>query len=231
MNKVVVITGASKGIGKAMVEQFKDSGYQVAACARHVPQESRADYFAACDISDKSQVKEFLQQVKSRFDHIDVLINNAGLTGENSMTDEDDQLWHQIIDINLHGTYYMSKLALPLLSSHSTVINIASVLALIGVPDNIAYCAAKHGVLGFSRALAEYLKPKNIAVYAICPSWVDTDMAASRAKEMGVTTADLAMTMPKGKMIAPEEIAVQAILLAEGEHAYKSGDAVVMEGA
>ena len=134
-------------------------------------------------------------------------MNSAGLAGANTL-DGDDALWHAIISANLHGTYYCCKAALPLLPDGSgRIVNIASVLGLRGVPDQTAYCAAKHGVVGFTRALALALAPRGITVNAICPGWVDTDMARQRFAELGITAEAAAAGVPTGHIATPAEVA------------------------
>ena len=210
-NPVALITGGSRGIGKALVERFKKEGYAVITCATTLEHlnDSPADLKMACQVQNASQVKALIQQAASRFGKIDILVNNAGLAGGNSLDPSDsDDLWHQIIDVNLNGVYYFCKYAAPHIADHTgRIINIASVLALKGVPDQTAYCAAKHGVVGFTKAFALHLAPRKITVNAVCPGWVRTDMAHGRMKELGLTEQALQTSVPLGRMIEPSEIA------------------------
>lgn len=210
-NQVALITGGSRGIGKALVERFKHEGYSVITCATALEHlsDSPADLKVACQVQNITQVKNLIQQGVSRFGKIDVLVNNAGFAGGNSLeTSESDELWHQIIDVNLNGMYYLCKYAAPHIADHTgRIINIASVLALKGVPDQTAYCAAKHGVLGFTKAFALHLAPRKITVNAVCPGWVRTDMAQGRMKELGLTEEVLQRSVPLARMIEPSEIA------------------------
>ena len=160
--------------------------------------------FRACDVTDAASVRGLFAGLA----HVDALVNCAGLAGANSL-EGDDALWHAIVAANLHGTYYCCKAALPLLPDGSgRIVNIASVLGLRGVPDQTAYCAAKHGVVGFTRALALAVAPRGITVNAICPGWVDTDMARQRftrarpdaeAAAAGVPTGHIATTGGGGR--------------------------------
>ena len=130
-------------------------------------------------------------------------MNCAGIAGANRL-DGDDRLWHAIIGSNLHGTYHCCKAVLPQLPDGTgRIVNIASVLGLRGVPDQTAYCAAKHGVIGFTRALALALAPRGITVNALCPGWVDTDMAAQRYAELGITAEQAAAGVPTGRIASP----------------------------
>lgn len=161
---VVLVTGASRGIGLALVRRFKSQGFRVAACSRSekMNEGAEADFAAVCDVTEPESVKRFVAQTLAHLGRLDVLINNAGIAGGNSLDPaESDDFWHEVIAVNLHGTYYFCKQVMPHLPDGAgRIINIASVLALKGVPDQTAYCAAKHGVLGLTRALAHHLAPR-----------------------------------------------------------------------
>jgi NAD(P)-dependent dehydrogenase (short-subunit alcohol dehydrogenase family) len=167
-----------------------------------------------------------------RLGRLDALICNAGLAGSNSLDpDASDELWHRILDVNLHGTYHFCKHAAPHLPDRTgRIINVASVLALKGVPDQTAYCAAKHGVLGFTRALALALAPRGITVNAICPGWTRTEMARERMRELGLTEEALKAGVPLGRMIEPAEVAELALYLASPRAGGITGQALTLDG-
>jgi NAD(P)-dependent dehydrogenase (short-subunit alcohol dehydrogenase family) len=215
--KVVLITGGSRGIGWSIVSRFKEAGWFVAAYARSKTafKSTLADFIFGCDVSQAEDVKKSIQALMEQLrklgmpEKIDLLINNAGLAGTNPLdpTSSDD-LWDQIIGVNLRGTYLMSKYAAPYLPDETgKIINISSVLGLKGVPDQTAYCAAKHGVIGLTRSMALYLAPRKITVNAICPGWVRTEMAAQRMKELSLVESDFKKSVPLGRFIEPYEIA------------------------
>lgn len=231
--KVVLITGGSRGIGLAMVDIFQRAGFAVAACATTSEGAARssADFAFACDVSRPTDVKRGVAGTLERFGRIDVLINNAAIAGANPFTPEaEDDLWYRIIDVNLHGTYLMCKHVLDHLPEGGRIINIASTLALRGVPDQTAYCAAKHGVLGLTRALALHAAPRQISVNAICPGWVRTDMAAQRASELASDAASLAAGVPIGRMVEPEEVANLALYLTSSAATPITGQALTIDG-
>ncbi len=234
MKPVVLITGGSRGIGRALVETFNAEGWSTAACATTAEGASRsgATFSFACDVTSAVAVKEGVAAVVRELGRIDVLINNAGLSGHNDLSpDGDDELWHRILGTNLNGTYYMCKQALPHLPDKTgRIINIASVLALKGVPDQTAYCAAKHGVLGFTRALAHAVAPRRITVNAICPGWVRTDMAKSRMKELGLSEQSLEGSVPLGRFVEPEEVAKLSLFLTTSAAAAITGQALSLDG-
>lgn len=215
--KVVFVTGGSRGIGKAIVEKFQSQGWIVAACAttEKGAQASGADLGIACNVGDAKNVRAAITKIIASFGRLDAVINNAGTAGNNSLhPDDNDDAWHQLININLNGTYFVSKYALPHLPDNKgRIINISSILGLRGVPNATAYCAAKHGVLGFTKALSHDAAHRGITVNAICPGWVRTDMAHERMREIGISEINLATSVPLGKFIEPEEVADLAYYL------------------
>jgi NAD(P)-dependent dehydrogenase (short-subunit alcohol dehydrogenase family) len=233
--KVALITGGSRGIGNALVKRFKEEGWFVAACATEEKnlKDSPADFKFKCDVTSAIEVKQGVKQVIENLGRIDILINNAGLSGSNSLdADASDDVWHQILNTNLNGTYYMCKQVSPHLPDGTgRVINIASVLALKGVPDATAYCAAKHGVLGFTRGLAHALAPRKITVNAVCPGWTRTEMAMGRMQEIGISEKDFKTWVPLGRFIEPEEVADFVFYLSTSKaSAMITGQALTIDG-
>lgn len=232
---VVFVTGGSRGIGKAIVEKFQSQGWLVAACATTAKgaQDSGADLSLVCNVADVENVRSAINAIIEKFGRLDAVINNAGTAGHNSLKPEDsDELWHHIIDVNLQGTYYTSKYALPHLPDNTgRIVNISSVLGLKGVPDQTAYCAAKHGILGFTKALSHHTAPRHITVNAICPGWVRTDMALGRMQELGLSEKDLVTSVPLGRIIEPGEIADLAYFLVASPAATNiTGQAITIDG-
>jgi NAD(P)-dependent dehydrogenase (short-subunit alcohol dehydrogenase family) len=223
--KTAVVTGGTRGIGRAIADRLATEGYQVIAAARTAPEDFPLP-FQACDVSDAAQVSALFAGIP----RVDVLVCAAGLAGANSL-DDDDALWHAIIGSNLHGTYYCCKAAVPRLPDGTgRIVTIASVLGLRGVPDQTAYCAAKHGVVGFTRSLALALAPRGITVNAICPGWVDTAMARRRFAELGITPDQAAAGVPTGRLVTPDEIADAVLWLTRPESRAITGHALPIEG-
>ena len=227
--KTAVVTGATRGIGAAIAGRLAREGYRVIRVAR-TPPPAPDEHFAACDVADAASVIALFARIRAQHGQIDALINNAGTAGANAL-DGDDGLWHAIIGSNLHGTYHCSKAVLPLLPDGTgRIINMASVLGLRGVPDQTAYCAAKHAVVGFTRALALALAPRGITVNAICPGWVDTPMAHARYRDLGITPEQAAAGVPTGRVATPAEIADAVVWLLRPDSRGITGHALPIEG-
>lgn len=231
---VALVTGGSRGVGLSLVNQFKQNGFAVAAWARS-EKSARAgepDWAMACDVSNVTSVNAAMATLIGHTGRLDVVVNNAGIAGENTLeADASDAMWHSIINTNLHGPYYVTKAALPHLPDGTgRVIMIASVLGLKGVPDQSAYCASKHGLIGLTRSLALHLAPRQITVNAVCPGWIETDMATQRAEELSVSIGDLSQSAPLGRMCHPDEIARLCMYVASPESQMITGQTFTIDG-
>ncbi len=164
-------------------------------------------------------------------DRIDALVNAAGIAGTNPVDASDDLLWHAIISANLHATYHCCSAAQARLPDGTgRIVNIASTLGLRGVADQTAYCAAKHAVIGYTRALALALAPRGITVNAVCPGWADTAMAAARFADLGITRAEAEAGVPTRRITTPEEVAASVVFLLSPEAANITGHALPIDG-
>lgn len=231
--KSVLVTGASRGIGLAVVERFKAAGWRVAACSRSADRLDRCpvDFKLACDVTDSRAVRDGIAAVVRELGLLDALVNCAGLAGSNPLdTEDDDALWHRVIDVNLNGTYYVTKHAFPHIRDGGRIVNIGSILSLKGAADQTAYTAAKHGVLGFTRAFARYAAARRVTVNVVCPGWVRTDMARSRWAELGIDEAGAAAEAPLGRIVEPDEVASLVYFLASDEAAAITGQAFTVDG-
>ncbi len=219
-----VVTGGTRGIGRAAADRLAQEGWEVLVLARGAaPSPHR---FIACDVTDAERVRA----VFGDLDRVDALVNCAGIAGANPLNG-DDALWHAIIGSNLHGTYHCCKAVLPSLPDRTgRIINLASVLGLRGVPDQTAYCAAKHGVVGFTRALALAVAPRGITVNALCPGWVDTDMATQRYAELEISKEQAAAGVPNGRIATAGEVADAIIWLLRPESRGITGHALPIDG-
>ena len=167
------------------------------------------------DVSDEASVAHAFGALHGRIRHVDVLVNNAGVGGGEAVQGSDVARWKHTIDTNLTGMYLVTRQILPLMRDAGRVINMSSVLGRFGVAKYTAYCASKHGVIGFTRALALEVVTREITVNALCPGWVETDMAAqgmtAGAEATGLSFdefKDQAIgAVPIKRMIDPGEVA------------------------
>jgi 3-hydroxybutyrate dehydrogenase len=247
-----LITGGGRGIGRAIAIAFAQEGAQVVVAARTLEQVEEVarevtDQFSSnalpvvCDVSDVQSVERMFAQTAERFGRgPDILVNNAGIAESAPLTKTDNELWHRILAVNLSGTFYCTRAALPQMIERGwgRIINIASIAGKTGAPYIAAYSASKHGVLGLTRSAALEVAAKGITVNAICPGYVDTEMTTGAIENITQKTrlsADEALDSlkrmsPQNRIIEPEEVAALALLLASEEGRGINGQAINVDG-
>ena len=225
-----LVTGGGRGIGRAIAVAFAQpgttvaiaarTGAQLAETAREIEKRGARALLLQVDITNETGLARAFEMLQGST--IDVLVNNAGIGGGQPIAETDAQSWRRVLDTNVWGTFLVSRQALPLMREGGRVINMSSVLGRFGVPGYTAYCASKHAIIGFTRALALELAGRRITVNAICPGWVDTAMAAQGmqlgADAMGITFEEFRGraigAVPIKRMIQPEEVATLIRFLA-----------------
>lgn len=228
MNKVALVTGASRGIGKAIAEAFASSGYQVILhyhtnqeAASHATQSLCQQGFLAttvqADISERKQVENMVSAVLSQYGHIDVLVNNAGIAAQQLFSDITEEDWRHMMGVNLDGVFHCCQCVLPgmIHRKSGSIINISSVWGLVGASCEVHYSTAKAAVIGFTKALAKEVGPSQIRVNCIAPGVIDTDMNRHLDED---TIKALIEETPLCRIGQPQDIADMAVFLA-GDHA------------
>lgn len=248
--KTAWVTGAGKGIGRAIALAFAARGIRVAVSARTasdletVAREIRAGGGEAiavvCDVTQPDAITNAVHEIRAQLGGITILVNNAGVGGSHKFLGHDDALWHNILNTNLNSVYYVTKAVAPMMvnANWGRIINIASIASKIGSKYMTAYAASKHGVLGLTRALAAELVAYNITVNAICPAYVDTPMTdasvANMTQKTKMSEADarayLAKLSPQNRLVTPEEIAHMALMLIDDEARGITGQAINVDG-
>lgn len=249
-DRVALVTGGSRGIGKAIARALAEQGAKVAICSRDAeavrqaadeisPGGGRILAFQA-DVAEQADVRTLVRGIVSRWGQIHILVNNAGINARIPIDAEDEARWIQILTVNVVGAYYVTREVLRYMPNHDggRVINISSVLGRFGVPAYTAYCTAKHGIIGFTRALALEVVGRGITVNAICPGWVETNMAhlgmQETAAALGMSAEEfrkqaLAM-VPIQRILDPKEVADLAVYLASDASAAVTGQAINLCG-
>jgi NAD(P)-dependent dehydrogenase (short-subunit alcohol dehydrogenase family) len=225
VSRTVVVTGGGRGIGRAIALSFAEPGAHIIITSRTASQLEQtaseiratgADATAvAMDVSDEASVAHGFGTLHGTVKQIDVLVNNAGVGGGEIVQGSDVERWKRTIDTNLFGMYLVTRQVLPLMANEGRIVNLSSVLGRFGVPGYTAYCASKHGVIGFTRALSLEVLKRKITVNAISPGWVDTDMATlgmtQGATHAKVTFEEFKKMMlddvPINRLIDPAEVA------------------------
>lgn len=246
-NKTVLISGGASGIGRAIAERFLASGAAVHVC--DVDEETLEEFSSAnpgatttmADIGSRENVDRIFTDLRQHHDHLDVLVNNAGVAGPTAPVEEhDEDGWEQCIRVNLSGTFYMTKRAVPLLrkAANGAIINISSTAALHGYPRRSAYAASKWAMIGLMKTWAMELGPEGIRVNAVCPTSVSgarIDAVMKRdAKQRGVPVEQIRdVYLRQTSMrtfISPEEVADTVLFLASDSAKRISGQAISVDG-
>lgn len=225
---VALVTGGTQGIGLACAARLAAEGYDVVAAARGAPAALPVGVrFARCDVTDAASVAALFAGLP----RLDVAVLAAGSAGGDPDGPPDEDHWRRIMASNLDGAWRCAMRALPLLPDRmGRIVAIASVLGLRAVPDQVAYTAAKHGVIGLVRALALKAAPRGVTVNALCPGWVDTAMARARWAELGMDAAAAASGTPTGRITTPGEVAAAVAFLVSAAGGNVTGQAIALDG-
>ncbi len=208
--KIAVVTGASRGIGRAIADALLASQCTVVAVSRHINRQPKTDNRKpfSCDVRDERAVADLFRMVKKQFGRVDILINNAGTAHAlRKVQDMPLATWRDVIDTNLTGMFLCTRAALPLMRKGGVIVNNLSVAARGVFPGESAYCASKHGTLGFTDTLREEVRKRGIRVVSLLPGPTATDIWNQFMPEA-----------PRDKMMSPQTVAsalVNAILLPE----------------
>lgn len=235
-DKIVLVTGASRGIGRAIAENFAELGATVLGTATS---ESGAnaisDYLGdsgkgfVLNVTENDSIAALFDAIKAQYGVVDVLVNNAGITRDNLLMRMKDDEWNDIIETNLTPIFKMSKAALrPMMKKRAgRIINIGSVVGTMGNAGQTNYAAAKAGVIGFTKSMAREVASRGITVNTVAPGFIETDMTKALTDEQRASTLS---AVPAGRLGLPKEIAATVVFLASEGAAYINGETIHVNG-
>lgn len=235
-NKIVLVTGASRGIGKAIAQTFVARGATVIGTATS---ESGAQAIGAylgehgeglvLNVTEPASIDALFTAIKAKYGEIDILINNAGITRDNLLMRMKDDEWDDVIQTNLSSVYRLSKAVLRSMMKKrfGRIISISSVVGTMGNPGQTNYSAAKAGLVGFTKSLAREVASRGITVNAVAPGFIETDMTHSLTEEQ---QAAILAQVPAARLGSAQEIASAVVFLASDEAAYITGETLHVNG-
>lgn len=238
-NKVVAVTGASRGIGLAIAQAFAQEGATVACIATSPANAQRTVEVIAsaggraqafgCDVSDASSVASTFEAMEKQIGPVQVLVNNAGITRDGLLVRMSESDWDQVLTTNLKGAFLCSKAVTRSMMKQrwGRIVNVSSIVGLHGAAGQANYAAAKAGLIGLTLSLAKELGGRGITANAVAPGFIETDMTANLPDEMKQSVVQLA---PLGRLGSPKDVAGPVLFLASDEAGYMTGQVLTVDG-
>lgn len=234
--KIALVTGATRGIGRAVAEELASKGaFVIGTATSEKGAESISAYLGekgrglVLNVADQASIDAVLEYIKQEFGDIDILVNNAGITRDNLLMRMKDEEWFDILQTNLSSVYHLSKAMLRTMMKKrfGRIINIGSVVGSMGNAGQTNYCAAKAGLIGFSKALAKEVASRGITVNVVAPGFIATDMTEVLSEEL---KNNLLTQIPAGRLGEPKDIAKAVVFLASDDAAYINGTTLHVNG-
>ena len=239
--KVAIVTGATRGIGQAIAQAYAAAGIKVAVvsrsaadceqAARAINETGGAAMAAHCDVTQVAAFRQVVEQVVERWDRLDIMVNNAGTAITRKAIDLSAEEWDRVVDLDLKSVFFCAQSAARVMIPQQSgkIINVASILGLVGANGLIPYCAAKGGVVNLSRALASEWARYGIQVNSLCPGYVITDINREKLSDEKTQAALLAKT-PAGRLGQVGDMTGAALFLASPASDYMTGQSLTVDG-
>jgi len=234
--KNVLITGATGGIGSAILDIFYRNGFNIIASGTNEDKLKKLqDKYSErvsiikCDLSDENQINHLVSQAQSSCDSIDILINNAGITKDNVFLRMQKDQWNDVINVNLNSNFLLTKLVIKgmIEKKWGRIVNITSVVAKMGNAGQANYVASKSAIEGFSRALAQEVASRNITINCVAPGFIDTEILSTIEPEK---LKDMTKNIPVGRIGTPEDVSNAVFFLSSEESSYITGQVIHVNG-
>lgn len=239
-DKTAVVTGGSRGIGRAIAVALAAEGAKVAviyagnaAAAEEtlslIKEQGGEAVAMQCDVADDAAVSDMINAVKEQFGSVDILVNNAGITRDGLLMRMKEGDWQTVLDTNLTGVFHCTKAVTKLMMKQRSgaIINITSVVGQTGNAGQANYAAAKAGMIGFTKSVAKELASRGIRINAVAPGCIDTDMTAVLSDAV---KEDMLKSIPLGRVAQPEEVAKAVVFLASDNASYITGQVLNVDG-
>ncbi len=239
-DKIAVVTGGAKGIGKAITEKllsynttviiiYNNSQEAAENVCKAAENAGRKAYAIGCNVTNPSEVKNAFEYIEKTFKKLDFLINNAGITKDNLLIRMKDEEWLDVVSTNLNGVFYCTRSAVKLMlrKRYGRIINISSIVGISGNPGQSNYAATKAGIIGFTKAAAKEMGGKNILVNAIAPGYIETDMVSVMPEEFKTMVLG---NIPLHRYGTPEDVAGLVCFLLSDDAGYINGAIVDING-
>lgn len=239
-NKTVFVTGASRGIGKEVALKFAENGYNVVmnyVSSKTNVEELKEEFeskgvktlIMQADVTDKEAIEQLVKKAIEEFGNIDVLVNNAGITKDNLLMRMSEEEFDKVIEVNLKGTYIVTKAVTKYMMKKrkGSIINLSSVVGVVGNAGQCNYSASKAGIIGFTKSVAKELSSRNIRANAVAPGFIETDMTSVLSDEV---KENIYNQIPLKRMGTAKEVANLIYFLGSNESAYITGQVINVDG-
>lgn len=238
-NQIAVVTGAGRGIGRAIALKFAREGANVVCVSRtqensdkvaaEITALGRKSWALAVDVADGAAVKAATEKIMADCGKVDILVNNAGVTRDGLLMRMSDADWDAVLNTNLKGAFHFTRELFRIFAKQRAgrIINVSSVIGLIGNPGQCNYAASKAGLIGFTQSVAKELASRSVTVNAIAPGFIETDMTSDLNEELKST---ILKAIPMGKFGAADDIASAALFLASPAARYITGQVLTVDG-